>query len=302
MEHALAVLVERGATSDATILQNNLAIARYPVEGPARSLSAVEEAVAFCRKRGLTESATLLETNSTGLLVELGRPGDALILCERLASELEGTGDLFTLVEVRAVQYWVRSERGEPTAAADVDWLVRTARAIATVDIMVAVLAPVAARSAASDSAQTRGLLAELAEKPGSRGATYYLRAVPSMVRAALRAKDHDLAARLLDGLETPHPLGEHVLHAARAQLTDDDGDHARAAAMYAEAVDRWSSFGNELEVAYAILGRGRALLLGAREEAADPLREAERRFADLGFVDARSEARTLLVGLRQQR
>jgi len=38
-EGALALLVERGAGRDAATLQNNLAIARYPLQGPARSLS-----------------------------------------------------------------------------------------------------------------------------------------------------------------------------------------------------------------------------------------------------------------------
>jgi len=51
MEQALAVLVEQGAGRDAAILRNNLAIARSPLEGPARSLSEFEEGIAFCEQR-----------------------------------------------------------------------------------------------------------------------------------------------------------------------------------------------------------------------------------------------------------
>src|SRR5204863_121615 len=39
MERALALLLEQGAGQDAAVLQNHLAIARYPLEGPARSLA-----------------------------------------------------------------------------------------------------------------------------------------------------------------------------------------------------------------------------------------------------------------------
>ncbi len=65
MERALAVLVERGAGRDAAILQNNLAIARYPLEGPVRSLAEFEEGIAFCEQRGLAESAAQLEANNS---------------------------------------------------------------------------------------------------------------------------------------------------------------------------------------------------------------------------------------------
>ena len=74
MERALALLVERGAGRDAAILQNNLAIARYPLQGPARALADFEEGIAFCEQRGLAEPAAVLEANCPRLLAELGRP------------------------------------------------------------------------------------------------------------------------------------------------------------------------------------------------------------------------------------
>lgn len=57
MEEALAVLLERGAGRDAAILQNNLAIERYPLQGSAGSLADLEQGIEFCEQRGLQESA-----------------------------------------------------------------------------------------------------------------------------------------------------------------------------------------------------------------------------------------------------
>ena len=56
MERALALLIEQGAGSEAATLQNNLAIARYPLQGPARSLADFEQGIAFCEQRGLAEA------------------------------------------------------------------------------------------------------------------------------------------------------------------------------------------------------------------------------------------------------
>src|SRR5919204_6482861 len=53
MERALALLLERGAGQEAAVLQNNLAITRYPLQGAARSLAAFEDAIIFCEQRGL---------------------------------------------------------------------------------------------------------------------------------------------------------------------------------------------------------------------------------------------------------
>src|SRR5439155_22276120 len=103
MEHALELLIERGAGRDAAILQNNLGVAHYPLQGPAASLAAFEKGINFCEQRGLGESAAQLESNCPGLLAELGRPEEALERAARLAAILEASGDTHSLSEVRAV-------------------------------------------------------------------------------------------------------------------------------------------------------------------------------------------------------
>jgi hypothetical protein len=55
-EQALTLLVEQGAGHHAAALMNNLALARLPLEGPATSLAACEQAIPFCEQRGLAET------------------------------------------------------------------------------------------------------------------------------------------------------------------------------------------------------------------------------------------------------
>ena len=82
---------------------------------------------------------------------------------------------------------------------------------------------------------------------------------------------------------------------ACRAQLAEAAGDHAEAAALYAEAAERWHEFGNVPERAYALLGQGRCLAALGQPEAREPLREARELFASMGYKPALAETEALL-------
>src|SRR5438034_2943050 len=134
MERALAMLLESGAGRDAAIVQNNLAIARYPVEGVAPSLAVFEAGIDFCRQRGLVEAEWVLVTNRPGLLAELGKPEEALAQARQLGSVVESSSQT-DLVELRAVDLEIRAARGERPSAAEIDWLVEKARDVGHVDV-----------------------------------------------------------------------------------------------------------------------------------------------------------------------
>jgi hypothetical protein len=153
---------------DAAILRNNLAIARSPLEGPARSLSEFEEGIAFCEQRGLVESAWQLEANCPGLLGELGRPGEALERASRLVAVYEASGDRYALIEVRAVELAIRLDRGQQRVREEADWLVETARTIGTRDIIVIGLSSASAALAPEVPERARAALAELEQSTGS--------------------------------------------------------------------------------------------------------------------------------------
>jgi tetratricopeptide (TPR) repeat protein len=296
MERALALLVDQGAGRDAAILQNNLALARFPLEGPARSLDAFDEAIAFCVQRGLAESAAQLDSARTGLLGELGRTEEALSHAAALAPTLETIGHALGLSEVWAYEVLIRLSRGERSnLPATADWLIATARAIATTDVSTFALASASAALMPDAPERACIILAELERTLGIRNSPYYGRHLPSMMRVALVAEDPALATRLADGLELRYPLEEHALCSARAQLAEYAGDYADAASLYAEAAAGWQEFGNVPERAYALLGQGRCLCTLGRAGAAEPLREARDLLTSMGYQPALTETEALL-------
>ncbi len=295
MERALALLVERGTGWEAAVFQNNLAIARYPLEGPARSLDAFEQGIAFCERRGL--AAATLEADCPGLLVELARPEEALERASRLASTVEASGATHLLVWLRALELATHLARGDSRDAQGVaDWLVETARAAAATDLTVEALASSAAvRLAAAEPEQARALLAEIEQTPAARTTPYYSRQLAFMVRTALAAGDPALAKQLTEGVEPLVPLREHALCAARAQLAEHAGDHTDAATLYAEAAARWQEFGNVPEHAHALLGQGRCLLALDDSAAQEPLSQARELFTSMGYRPALADTEKLL-------
>jgi hypothetical protein len=89
--------------------------------------------------------------------------------------------------------------------------------------------------------------------------------------------------------------MHEHALCSARAQLAEATGKPAQAAALFAEAAERWRTFGNVPEGAYALLGQGRCLSALADANAERPLLDARELFASMGFAPAVAEVDGLL-------
>jgi class 3 adenylate cyclase len=292
MERALGLLLEQGAGQHAASVQNNLALLRYALQGPARSLADFEQGISFCEERGLAYVAAHLETSCPGLIAELGRTEAALERAGRLAATLEVGGVMHLLIELRSVELATRLACGEREAArAEAEWLIQAARESGSADMVVLGLAAAASRF----PDRTTALLAELDEAAGTHETTYYARQLAAMVRTALGAGDPALAKRLTDGLEPRYPLDEHALCAARAQLAETAGDREEATRLYAEAAARWQEFGNVPECAYALLGQGRCLLGLGQPSAEEPLREACELFDSMGYQPALAETEALL-------
>jgi tetratricopeptide (TPR) repeat protein len=296
MERALAVLIDRGAGRDAAILQNNLAIARYPLHGPSRSLADFAKGIEFCEQRGLREVVWQLEANRPGLLAELGRMSEALDDFGQLMPILDERGDTYTLVEVRSVEVGYRLARGQQASAAEVEWLIETARTIGTIDILVMGLSTAAAAALANANPKHAcSLLSELGGRQGSRATPYFARGLPGMVRTALGARDRGLAERLAEGIVLRNPLNDRALCAVRAALLEHAAEHAEAVMLYAEATELWRTFGNVPECAYALLGRGRCLTALGEPGAENALHEARELFVSMGYKPALMETEALL-------
>ena len=138
-------------------------------------------------------------------------------------------------------------------------------------------------------------LLEELERAGGIRHDPYYAAALPGLVRCALALGDPAIAARLLVGVGTGTPQQLHVLATSRAALAEAAGDHATAAAGYADAAARWHQFGDVPELAFALLGQGRCMIALGSPGADGPVREARALFTSMGFAPALSETDQLL-------
>jgi class 3 adenylate cyclase/tetratricopeptide (TPR) repeat protein len=295
MEVAFDLLLEQGASREVAVVQNNLAIARYPVEGVARSLAGFEAGIGFCQTRGLAEAEWVLLTNRPGLLAELGRPDEALAQARELMPALEATGQTGDLVELRAVELIICIGRGERRPVTEIDSLLEKARDLHHVDDLPLALAAAAEALSAQLPERARDLLAEVAEETGTHRSPYFLRMLPRMVRTALLTDDAAVAKGLVDSIESHYTLDEHALCASRAQLVERAGEFAEAAGRYADAAERWQSFGNVVERAHALLGLGRCRLAAGLPGAEEPLQEAGELFDSMGFSPAAAAAATLL-------
>jgi class 3 adenylate cyclase/tetratricopeptide (TPR) repeat protein len=295
MRRALALSVAQGRGRDAAILHGNLALADWLYEGPPAALAASLAGVEFCERRGITEVALWTAARSLTLLVACGQPERALAEAEPLAARAEAAGDVPTLTEARSVQLRLLAESGRLVQSGAGERLAAAARDSGEPQLLALGLSAASQLRLGQPKPElATELLSELDQAGATRDEPYYAALMPGLVRSALTLENEKLAARLVDGVEPRTPLHDHALFACRAQLTEASGTHAEAAALYAEACDRWRGFGDVPERAYALLGLGRCLVRLARPEAEQPLREARAIFTGLGYRPALAQTEAL--------
>ncbi len=297
MRSALALAVDQGQGRTAATLHNNLADATWQFEGPEEALAVCREGIDFCERRGIAEYALMIAGISTTLLAELGRPEQALAEAAPVAQALEAAGHIGS-TEPRSTLLRLRAERGEHEGVGGVDDLVALARDSGDPQMYALAFSSAARlRLAQGHRRQAKELLVELDQQPETHTEAYYAEALPAVVRTALSLGEPELAARLVSDVQPVTPLFEHALVASRAALAETAGDHPEAAALYAEAADRWHEFGHVPERAYALLGQGRCLTEIRAPEAVQPLLEAGELFATMGYQPALAETEALVNG-----
>ena len=300
MERALALLVEQGAGSASRHSSEQPRDRPLPARGAcplARRLRAGDRLLRAARPRPRWRRA--MEADCPGLLVELGRPEEALERAGALAAAIEASGATWMLVWVRALELATHLARGEAEGASGIaDWLVEAARIAGDVrrDRRGARAPPPPPDSSPPHPTRRARSSPRSSRRRVPVTSPTTARQLAAMLRTALAAGDPDLARRLADGRRTTLPrLDEHALCAARAQLAEHAGDHAEAATLYAEAAARWQQFGNVPEHAYALLGQGRCLVALADPAAEQPLRQAAELFSSMGYRPALAETEALL-------
>jgi hypothetical protein len=220
---------------------------------------------------------------------------EAAARAAHLAPVLESSGDTHDLIEVRAAELMIRTERGEQGPRSEVDWIVSSAQKLAVSDTFVYALTAAAAALAQDAPERSHDLIVELERIPGPARIPTTRGSCQPCSGQRLPSAHRALADRLVDRLEPHYPLNEHALVSARAQLAEHAGDHAEAEILYAEAASRWREFGNVPERAHALMGQGRCLLALGRLGAQRPLGEARDLFASMSYKPALADANALL-------
>jgi class 3 adenylate cyclase/predicted ATPase len=293
MRRALALAIDQGRGREAAALYNNLALVTSFYAGPEAALAVAREGIDFSERRGIAVFAQAIAAMSMTFLADLGRAEQALAEAGPLAERLEAAGDIF-FVEPRCVQLRLLAERGTPEQAPDAEALVASVRESEDPQIGTSAFAAAARLFLAQRRADSaRALLSELEQ--ASRADSYYVRSLPELARIALSLQEPELAAGLAEGVDPLIPLFEHALVATRAQLAEAAGEQSEAAALYAEAADRWREFGNVPECAYALLGQGRCLAALGQTEAEASLLDARDLFTSMGYVPAVADIDALL-------
>lgn len=185
-----------------------------------------------------------------------------------------------------------------PRALPLAEWALGLARRSMSPDRRARGLTVAALVRLAAGKRQAAGeLLAELVETPHGRDIPLFYAFLSEAVRTAVAVGDRMLAERLTSNFEATYPYEEHAVCAARAMVSEAQGDMEGAAGLFADAATRWVGMGVVPERAFAHLGQGRCLLaLGRAAEAYEPLREAREVFAKLGAKPALAETDALLL------
>ena len=294
MRRALQLALEQGLGRETAVIYGNLAGVCWAFEGPRAGLELTREALAFNERRGIAELLLLERAGVLQFLAELGETEQPLAEIGPLADELRATGNIGYL-SPRAVQLRLLAECGRVEQAPSASEFIAEVRELGVPDSRVAAYVAAASLLLVQDRREeARGLLQEL-DQLVVTGLELGAQSLCSGVRVALVLEEPRLAERLTAAFEPIAPADDHALASARAQLAEAAGSLVQAAALYADAADRWHRFGNVPEHAYALLGHGRCLHAIGDRAAERPLTQARGLFASMGYKPALAETQALL-------
>src|SRR5215218_4750335 len=298
LREGLALGLELGSGYGTAVLYSNLAEPVWLVEGPDAAMAVCEEGVDFAERRGLSEAAMWLRSSTIGPLLDQGRWEEAVTLAdEAIAWDLAHGGDYLAIGCRRQVTL-VLAWQGDLIAARDLAGRVLPrAREIDDLQQLVPALVNSAlVERASGDPLAALALVEEAAELTAGRagGRRFLGQYLADMVRVAA-VPAPALAKSLLDDAEATATRYRLAAATANAILAEATGDPEHAATLYIEAANGWSTYGQALEQALALLRQGRCLTQLGRSDAERVLRVAHQHLQILGTRPTAAEAMKLL-------
>jgi DNA-binding SARP family transcriptional activator len=286
LREAVRLGLEAGVGTETANAYNNLADWVALTKGPQSSLGLYAEGIEIAGRRGLERVAYWLRMSKLERLFELGDWDGLLRLADELVTWDRSRGKSLVMPIALPLTASVLVRRGEVVKARSlVEASLEPARRFADPQVLTQALAYAAlVEQASGDAAAAIERLDELVRTTPARASTYRARYLTDAARVCAAAGWIEPARRLGAGLDVVAPDLVYRVLSARAVLAEAEGSRIEALEGYAEAAARWHEFGNVVEEAYALLGRGRcALALGREEEAPDPLAAARVIFERLG-------------------
>ena len=295
-ERALAAARAQGLGVERAQIEFNYMSELFATRGSRAVDEVITRGLEFARGHGLEAWVHTYRAALVDHLRTIGEWERALAQAADLVPALEETEDVWNLLFLRAQQALIFARRGEPSEPGPcVAWLVEKGRASEVA--WTKALALLAASAALLRLGETGAALGVLTECVATWRDMFVLaELVPEAVRTALSGGDDELAARVVERLESrlPErrlPLHRHVMATVGGLLAEARGERAEATAAYATAASGWHDFGVPYEEAQALLGQGRCLMaLGRAPEAAPALEQAREIFARLGAKPALAE------------
>jgi hypothetical protein len=224
------------------------------------ALGELDTAREFAARRRLAEMEQQLSCTVLQLIIETGRPGEAIAACR---AQLEHPGPAFTTlrrIEVLSALAVAEVESGLPGARDSAEEAYRLAVDAGWPDLIAIAASPAATTRARDDDRDgVLEILRLLASLSHLRGSLEFDARLPSLLRAALAAGHAEAGSALVDFVEPVLPMREYSATTAQALLAEYRGETETAATGFARAAADWGAFGNKLEQAHALRGLHRA-------------------------------------------
>ena len=264
-----------GSSFDLVGAINNLALARLPIDGPARALAEFAHAESLARQRGVGESLSIIHLGQSGALFQLGRVSEAIALAQATVSQGVQAGQVW--MELIATAQSVRWRTLREGAVPD-DFDLGAYLDRLNIDV-ISDAGPEVFSTAALISrllgcvGQAGELLARFEANGAARSSMEYPRLLPFLAREAVLVGDVDLAARMREGLKRSHRLHALALDASGAIVAEARGEHQAAATQYQAVARGWQVYGDAPEYAHALHGYARCVRrLGSQDDDAEAL------------------------------
>jgi tetratricopeptide (TPR) repeat protein len=299
LREGLRLSIEIGKSNQAGHTSTNLAQYEAVWRGPRSATARLEEGLAFVTSRGLRTHVAYHRLCEIAFACDMGDHDRVLAETPALEATFASFGWVYAQVDIKTWRLRIATLRGSEVDSETLTWIAEAVRASAEPDDQMGLAASVPALLLRGERAKAHELLVELLPQLGLRnGWNWQPRHVTPLVRAALALDDLDLAESIRREFLPVSPYAHHAAVASTAAILEARGDLEAAIAAYADAADRWATFGVVPEEAFALMGEGRCLAAtGRADEAGEPLARARTIFERLKAAPALAEIAAISSG-----